>query len=534
MPRTRSRFPRLVAAVIAACAILAAIPALAGAATTFTVDTTADAAPTPTACVGLPADCSLRQAVALANEAPGPDTIVLPAGHYTLTLKGDEEDGNLSGDLDVNGDGPISIQGDGARTTVIDANGLEDRVFDVLPANSLSLSRLTLTRGLAISQSGGGISVNEADLALDRVAVRANVATEEGSGGGIYLEEAEATISGSLIAENRNSGNGGGIRSSSSSLAIVNTTIANNAVDTSLFPGEFGWGAYGGGIEISGGNLALGNVTIAGNLVADKNGGDDGEGAGIYGEPKTAQIVNTIVSGNTWLNISPGEQNQCTETLPSEGHNIEEQPLPGQPRCFAGPTDAITNPLLGPLANNGGETDTMALLANSPAINAGLLARCPTVDQRGFPRPQLGGCDVGAFEAQPAPPPVAVLKPTIKRSGKVKVKKAGRTFWVWPGFKLSCPAGSQPCTGMIKARAPKSKGKAGSSAAKKVLIGKAKINLAPGRTKAALRLKLNRRGAKLLRELGKLRTQFEVVARVGTDPPVKAKKTARLKLPKGA
>jgi hypothetical protein len=362
------------------------------------------------------------------------------------------------------------------------------------------------------------------------------VSNGSGSGGGLALHnKSKVTISGSLIAANRNSGDGGGIYSSSSDLTAFNTSIVNNVVDTSLYPANPGWGAYGGGMEVNGGSLVLQNVTIAGNLVADKNGGNEGEGAGIEGSAETNRIVNTIVYGNTWFNVDPAAQNQCSETLESEGHNIEEQPLPGQPRCFEGPTDAIANPLLGPLANNGGETDTMALLANSPAFNTGLQARCPSVDQRGLPRPQLGGCDIGAFEVQPVPPPPPpVLKPTIKR-GKVKVKKAGKTFWVWPGFKLSCPAGTEPCTGTVKARAPKPKanGKAGASAGKKVLVGKAKLKIAPGKTKV-LKLKLNSRGAKWLRELGKLRTQFEVVSRAGAGPQVKAKRTARLKLPKGA
>jgi hypothetical protein len=532
---SRIRFlQRLVTIAVAVCAAFTAIPALAAGAT-FTVNTTADNPPSLFSCQGAPGDCSLRQAIVKANGFEGPHTIVLPAGHYALTLKGSEENLGATGDLDVTANTQITIEGGGARSTVVDATGLEDRVFEVQPTASLSLSRLTVTGGLAIDQSGGGIQAIEADLALDRVAVRGNVSSESGAGGGLTLNGAKATISGSLIAENRNSGDGGGIFASDSDLFIVNTSIVNNVVDTSLYPGNTGWGAYGGGMEADGGNLVLQNVTIAGNSVADKNGGDEGGGAGIYSTPVTAQIVNTIVYGNTWFNVAPEERSQCSNTLPSEGHNIEEQPLPGQERCFGSPTDAITNPLLGALANNGGETDTMALLAGSPAIDAGLLARCPAVDQRGLPRPQFNGCDIGAFEVQPVPPPPpAVLKPTIKR-GKVKVKKAGKTFQVWPGFLVSCPAGAQACTGTVKARAAKvkPKGKAGASAKKKVLVGKAKFKVAPGKTKA-LKLKLNSRGAKMLRELGKLRTQFEVVTRVGSGPQVKAKRTAKLKLPKGA
>jgi len=529
MSRPRPSFlPRLAVVALAVCAVLASVPALAGAA--ITVNTTADSAPNPGECLGAPGDCSLRQAIDKANDAGGPETIVLPAGTYALTIKGGAENENETGDLDVTG--KVTIQGAGARSTIVDATGLEDRVLDVRPAASLSLSKLTVSGGLVTDEYGGGILAESATLALDQVAVRGNTSANSGRGGGLALESSKVTITASLIADNRNSGDGGGLWTEDGEISIVNTTIANNAVDTSLYPSVPGWGAYGGAMEVNEGKWVLQNVTIAGNSIADKNGGDEGEGAAINGNFETAQIVNTIIYGNTFFNINPAEQSFCTETLFSEGHNLEEQPLPEQPRCFENPTDLIANPLLGALANNGGETDTMALLTGSAAFNAADAARCPSTDQRGLPRPSLGGCDIGAYELQPPPPP-PVLKPTIKR-GKVKVRKAGKTFRVWPGFLVSCPAGTEPCTGTVKARAnkPKAKAKAGSSAAKKVLIGKAKFKVAPGKTKV-LKLKLNSRGAKMLRELGKLRTQFEVVARVGNGPTVKAKRTAKLKLPGG-
>jgi hypothetical protein len=150
MPRTRSRFPRLAAAAVATGAIFAAIPGFAAAAV-YTVNTTADNEPSLIACQGAPGDCGLRRAVVKANGLEGPHTIVLPAGRYALTLKGGGENDSLTGDLDVNAESPITIEGAGARTTVIDATGLEDRVFNVISGDSLSLSRLTVTAG---SRSG--------------------------------------------------------------------------------------------------------------------------------------------------------------------------------------------------------------------------------------------------------------------------------------------------------------------------------------------------------------------------------------------
>jgi CSLREA domain-containing protein len=84
--------------------------------------------------------CSLREAISAANSpgtasdcgtaSSGANTIVLPAGHYTLTLPGAGEDNNLTGDLDIRA--PVTVVGAGAGASIIDANGI-DRVLQVLP-----------------------------------------------------------------------------------------------------------------------------------------------------------------------------------------------------------------------------------------------------------------------------------------------------------------------------------------------------------------------------------------------------------------
>ncbi len=537
MSRPTSRFLlRLATVAVASCAVLAVLPALAEAAE-YTVNTTADLAPAAGECQGTN-PCSLRQAIDTANESAAP-VINLPAGHYQLTLTGTEEGADENGDLDVTGGSQIQINGAGARSTVVDATGLGERVFDVLPLGTLGLSRLTVTGGEAINVNGGGIQVDEGSLNLDQVAVLNNVSTRSGAGGGISARQATLTVSLSLIARNRNSGDGGGIfvetGKNHSTTTIVNSTIANNVVDTSLYPENESWGAYGGGVEASG-KMVLQNVTVAGNSIRDGNGGDEGEGAGLGIYTEESEFLNTIVYGNTASEVE--FLAQCNplepdERLISAGHNLEQQPPAGEQRCFETSTDLIADPLLGTLANNGGETDTMALLTGSPAINSADAGKCPATDQRGLPRPSLGGCDIGAFEVQPVPPPPppAITAPTIKRKGKVVVKKAGKTFLVKPGFFVACPAADPICTGTIKARAPKLKIKsAGTSAAKKVLIGKAKFSVTPGKTKK-LSLKLSSKGAKMLRLLGKVRAQFEVTSRAGTGPVAKAKATLKLKLP---
>jgi hypothetical protein len=101
------------------------------------------------------------------------------------------------------------------------------------------------------------------------------------------------------------------------------------------------------------------------------------------------------------------------------GHNIEQGTTCG--------FDINANPLLGPLAGNGGPTQTMALLKGSPAIDRGGSAFCPATDQRGVKRPDKPGtaCDIGAYEfVAPAPPHhTRIYKRTINR------KKHMAKFW---------------------------------------------------------------------------------------------------------
>jgi hypothetical protein len=487
---------------------LLGLPALASA-SEITVNTTADQPPTQPECAGAAGDCSLRQAIDVANHHSLQSvTIVLPAGHYRLTIHGNEEDAGNSGDLDITDSEDVTIHGAGARRTTVDATGLGDRVFDVLEGGSLRLKGLTVTGGEAPDGDGGGIRSRGGILHVERVAVLGNTATGPGSGGGVYADRSLVMVDESLLARNRDSGNGGGLYSEETWVTMVNTTIADNAVDTGLYPGDPSWGAHGGGAEIRGGTLLLQNVTVSGNSIRDGNGGEEGAGAGLSVYANVTDVVSTILYGNSGVEVET--TGQCGDPIPSSGHNLEAPPPPGESRCFSQPTDLIADPMLGPLRNNGGETDTMALPAASPAIDAGESNRCPASDQRGSPRQILRGCDIGAFEYMPPPP-------RIKRKGKVHVKATDKTFLVMSGFKVHCLREDGLCTGTIEA------GWKGS-------IGKATFGVGPGRTKA-LSLKLNRRGARLLNERGKLKARFDVSCTVAWGAIATARAKLVLKLP---
>jgi Zn-dependent metalloprotease len=356
--------------------------------------------------------CTLRAAIQETNARSTADTIVLPAGTYTLTLPGNLEEAASSGDLDITSD--LTITGTGANTTIIDGNGsvLQDRVFDIKDAYTVNFSDLTIRGGNSQASNGGGISNYGGILTLNRVVLRDNVAGSGGfllnrgttvitdsniynntaayDGGGIRNDKM-LTIIRSTISGNFGNNNGGGIYSHGS-LTLVNSTISGNQAYS-----------YGGGISVGysevgdpNATVDLKNVTITNNL-AEANSDGYGDGGGIYlVETATVSLWNTILAGNLSTAGSP----DCDGTLTSYGHNL----IKSKSGCsVTGDTTGNligVNPNLGSLQENGGPTLTHALLSNSPAINAGNDATCESTDQRGVTRPQGAHCDIGAFEYQ--------------------------------------------------------------------------------------------------------------------------------------
>lgn len=365
-PLHRAGKPLLVLKFGTILAIIAAIALHAAPATqataTFTVTKTAD-----TADGSCDADCSLREAVIAANESPGDDTITLPPGTFLLTNNGSDGDNTAAArDLDITDN--TNIAGAGARATIVDGNGAvtADRVFNIAAGASVTISGLTVSGGLAIAATGGGIR-NSGNLILSHVKVAGNTSDQ---GGGIQ-NNGTLSIVRSLISGNQSTSHGGGIYNSGQAV-LTNSTLAENT-------------AAGTGADISNpGQISLLNVTIAGDA--------SGVTTGLH-NTGDAELRNTILASHNFCGA-----------MTSQGHNLVQSGC-----TLTGPGD-ITNvpPLLGPLADNGGPTDTQALLAGSPAIDAGDDAGCPAEDQRGRPRPADGdgdgaaACDIGAYEAAAA------------------------------------------------------------------------------------------------------------------------------------
>ena len=397
MPLVLSCAPRLFLLLVVALVISLAYgngrPALAAA---FIIDSTGDlgdATPGDGACDIGWGPCTLRAAIQEANALAGADSISLPAGTYTLDIAGAGEDAAATGDLDITGD--LTLTGAGAGETVIDGGGL-DRVFHII--GSVQITGVTIRNGLGDETNGGGGILNWQSLTLVRSAVTGNETPLAGGGihntgtmvirestidsnhsqmdeGGIFNREgATLEIVASTVSNNRADRYTGGI-TNYATLSLVSTTISGNEAP------------LGGGVQ----NLGEGQMTATNSTIAFNEGGGEG---GLRNTGGDATITNTIIAGNSG--------DQCLQasggSLTSNGHN-----LAGDDTCdLTGPGDLsnIANPMLGPLADNGGPTQTHALLPGSPAIDAGS-PDCPppATDQRGVARPQGPACDIGAFEA---------------------------------------------------------------------------------------------------------------------------------------
>lgn len=277
---------------------------------------------------------------------------------------------------------------------------------------------------------GAGIA-NKGTLTLIDATVDGNIAgetvgpTPRAEGGGIWnsgtLDLLRSTVSNNVAqvgctASDRHA-LGGGIRSTGTFRAI-NSTISGNVVgedNTQNCTAPTQASLWGAGLY-SAANGTVANVSIANNTAHVKT-APDVQGLALYAEAgATVQIGNTILASAT-------SGKTCNGSLQSSGGN-----LASDGSCsLSGPGDqANANPGLGLLTNNGGPTQTLALLPGSPAIDKASNATCQGIDQRSEPRPRDGNadgtatCDVGAYEAatSTAPPVNCTPRPPVTVTSK--------------------------------------------------------------------------------------------------------------------
>ncbi|MCP3958924.1 MAG: DUF11 domain-containing protein, partial [bacterium] len=372
-------------------------------------------------------DCTLREAISNANAdadttsgdceaGTGADTIYVPAGTYTLALAGTAEDSNATGDLDFTDTDTTTIQGAGARSTIIDANAI-DRVLHLQTGAGLSLDDVTVRGGLSAtgtSSEGGGIDLEGGNtLTINDSRVTAN-STPAGNndGGGINAGCATTctvTINRSLIDGNTAGDAGAGIdfpAQGTSTLTITHSTISGNT------------GARGSAIDAifsaATATVNLNHVTITDNTATA--GGNPG---GIFDSGATFNLQNSIISGNPGGECSGGSAVSLGYNVVGSSGSNGGCPTVGTDVVPTGATSTVLNTTL---ADNGGPTDTHALGAGSPAVNAiasgtNGCGSTFTEDQRGVARPRGTGCDAGAFEALVPPAFSKAFSPISITSG---------------------------------------------------------------------------------------------------------------------
>ncbi len=367
---------------------------------------------------------------------------------------------NIGANLTING---VTItNGNGTGTTDARFNGSGGGIYNYFGTVTLTNSTVSGNTANVINGSGGGgggIYNTSGTVTLTNSTVSGNTAN---FGGGIFNPGGTMTLTNSMVSGNTANLRGGGIYNFGD--GIINTsgtvTLTNSTVSGNTSNGD-GGGIYNDGriLNCNGcGTMTLTNSTVSGNTTGDGGifnlgtlnltsvtvtnnrstgtcitcaGGISNSGNG-NNNPGTANLNNTIVAGNTAANASApldfGGPVSSTSSYNIIGNNqgtigITNGTNGNQVGTPANPI----NPLLAPLANNGGATQTHALLVGSPAIDAGNNAlTSQAFDQRGtgFPRIVDGDgngtaiVDVGAYEA-----PLGTTAATVSISGRVTAGK---------------------------------------------------------------------------------------------------------------
>ena len=370
------------------------------------IEDTVDANVDDGICADAAGNCTLRAAVLQANAVPFFNEIEVGAGTYMLSIPGADEQAGLTGDIDIRGD--VLIRGQGVGQTIVNAGAL-DRAFDypliletIAEQPTLELVRfedMAITGGMATD--GGAVRVEHNRLQLHRVRLHDNQAT--GTRGGAVLCAGRCRLTDSTLDGNTSPQSSGALyHSGASALWVEGTTFFDNN------------SGVGGGLETAG-TLRVRNSTFSGNSAASSGAffasraiventtitaNDASTDTGALFVLQPSAFVNTIVAGNS---VNAQADNCSTGIITSFGGNLSDTEADD---CgFIDASDLVgVDPQLGPLADNGGPTSTHALLASSPAIDAGNDERCLSMDQRGFARPADGdgdgvvNCDIGAVE----------------------------------------------------------------------------------------------------------------------------------------
>ncbi len=403
-----------------------------------------------------------------ANANGEDDVIDLGGGVFTL------DDTNFANDTTDGRNGLPSILQDSGHALTIqngsierDAGAMSFRLLHVDESADLNLQQISLSGGLAdqplgvnLGRAGGAVFVSSgAVMSIADSTISGNTADPAATGfglGGALFNSGSTTISRTTLSNNSTDGLGGAIYNSGP-LVLVDSAVSDNSADSvgggirsrstltisgSTISGNSARTGRGGGADIFGGGATITNSTISGNSAG-------GNGGGIYHRSGAATIANSTISGNSAGNRGGGIYNYARTTInntivagntggrgaPDVGRDLQATSannLIGDAGAAGGLTHGVNGNIVGnagtgtldintilntTLADNGGPTFTHALVADSPAIDAGDNALLPAdtddldddsnitepipFDQRGetFDRILGGVVDIGAIES---------------------------------------------------------------------------------------------------------------------------------------
>jgi len=373
-------------------------------------------------------ECTLREAINNAKSdsdttggdcaaGAGADSITF-AADYTITLVGSQLPTVTS---------EMTITGNGAANTIIQADAAPNtatyRVFEVASTGNLTLDGVTVRHGRCAGScnsypsNGGGILNDDGTLTV----INSTLSGNSAGGGGIYNSNGTLTVTDSTLSGNSANVLGGGIANDFGTLTVTNSTLSGNSahsgggiynhggstiVTNSTLSGNSADGG-GGGIYNNGGRLSVTNSTLSGNSAGDSGGGIYnsgtltvtnstlsgnsatpsffGGGGGIYNSG-TLTVTNSTLSGNSSTTpLIPGGGGEVynSGSITANAFNVFGHGGQSNADAFSGFSPgasdfnatssagnvALASILNTTLANNGGPTETHALVAGSPAID---------------------------------------------------------------------------------------------------------------------------------------------------------------------
>ncbi len=344
---------------------------------------------------GTDGKCTLREAITAANTDTASGTAT---GECAAGSGDDGIDIGLTGTVNLTGALPnlstnITIAGPGAdEFTVRRDSGGDYSIFTVTSGSVISVSGITISGGNVSSGiGGGGILINGGNLTITESTISGNSADQ---GGGIFNQGGTLMITSSTISDN-SAIIGGGVFSNTDLSGTQKTTITNTTIsgNTAL--------QRGGGVINFDGLSVIEHSTITNNTAPS----GFGSGVASVGSASTlTEVLSTIISANPGTDVDVGQPNNSFD---SKGYNLIGDGNATGAFNQTGDTTGVTDPKLGALSDNGGPTQTHALLTGSPAIDAGpptdgdpIACPPPDTDQRGVSRPQGSACDIGSFELE--------------------------------------------------------------------------------------------------------------------------------------